>query len=97
MNKRFTKLVRQQVMRIAAHYVKDGMSKEDALKRAWESTWKLSMRQKGGSNMVITVASKEHIIDRDEVDGFIASLDKGTEFSIREVGPDKTYERLYIR
>ena len=54
--------------------------------------------------MIITVKNKnsktgydEHTVDRDRVNGFIDSLEKGTEFSIRETHPDKTYERTYIK
>lgn len=47
--------------------------------------------------MVITVKGTEHILTRDEVDQFIDNLEDGTEFSIREVQPDKTYERTYIK
>ena len=54
--------------------------------------------------MIIAVKNKnsktdydEHTVDKSQVDGFIANLKKGTEFSIRETRPDKTYERTYIK
>ena len=48
--------------------------------------------------MIITVKKTETIIQRGEVDKFIAKLKKGTEFSIREGSPgitNNTYERTY--
>ena len=54
--------------------------------------------------MIITVKNKnsktsydEHTVDRDRVNEFIDNLKKGTEFSIREIYPDKTHERTYIK
>ena len=47
--------------------------------------------------MIITVNKAEHHIDASKVEEFIASLKKGTAFSVRETLPDKTYERTYIK
>ena len=54
--------------------------------------------------MIITVKNKnsktgydEHQVDKDKVNDFIDNLKKGTEFSIREVRPEQTYERTYIK
>lgn len=35
------KIVRESVMKIASHYRKEGKSKKDSLKLAWDSAWKV--------------------------------------------------------